>query len=163
VLLFKGRLGNVDQIGRTTAKLTVNSDLVLLDIDMPRNVYQPTCLHALYDSGCTLVKNAFGTNGTAASGSTASVINWSGASSVYQQGSITFTSGVNAGVTANVNSVAAGTSLTLGYPLQSPPAPADTFTVYQGCDHTPGTCQSKFNNLANFRGFPYVPPPQMAI
>jgi uncharacterized phage protein (TIGR02218 family) len=163
VLLFKGRLGNVDQIGRTTAKLTVNSDLVLLDIDMPRNVYQPTCLHALYDSGCTLVKNAFGTNGTVGSGSTASVINWSGASSVYQQGSITFTSGVNAGVTANVNSVAAVSSLTLGYPLQSTPAPGDTFTVYQGCDHTPGTCQSKFNNLANFRGFPYVPPPQMAI
>ena len=24
------------------------------------------------------------------------------------------------------------------------------------------TCQNRFNNLANFRGFPYVPPPQMA-
>jgi uncharacterized phage protein (TIGR02218 family) len=163
VTLFKGRLGAVDEIGRTSARLTVNSDLVLLDIDMPRNVYQPTCLHTLYDSGCTLVKNAFGTNGTVGSGSTASVIAWSGAASVYQQGSITFTSGVNAGVTANVNSTAAGISLTLGYPLQSQPAAGDSFTVYQGCDHTPGTCQSKFNNLANFRGFPYVPPPQMAI
>jgi hypothetical protein len=48
-------------------------------------------------------------------------------------------------------------------PLQSTPTPGDTFTVYQGCDHTPGTCASKFSNLANFRGFPYVPPPQMAI
>lgn len=163
VTLFKGRLGVVDEIGRTSAKLTVNSDLVLLDIDMPRNVYQPTCLHTLYDSGCTLVKNAFGANGAVGAGSSASVINWSGALSVYQQGSITFTSGVNAGVTANVNSVVAGASLTLGYPLQSPPATGDTFTVYQGCDHTPGTCQAKFNNLANFRGFPYVPPPQMAI
>jgi uncharacterized phage protein (TIGR02218 family) len=66
-------------------------------------------------------------------------------------------------VTANVNSVVAGTSLTLGYPLQSLPATGDTFTVYQGCDHTPGTCSSKFNNLPNFRGFPYVPPPQMAV
>ena len=49
VTLFKGRLGTVDQIGRTSARLTVNSDLVLLDIDMPRNLYQPTCLHTLYD------------------------------------------------------------------------------------------------------------------
>ena len=163
VTLFKGRLGTVDQIGRSSARLTVNSDLVLLDIDMPRNLYQPTCLHTLYDSGCTLVKNAFGTNGTVGAGSTASVINWSGAAVAYQQGSITFTSGANAGVTANVNSVVAATSLTLGYPLQSPPNTGDTFTVYQGCDHTPGTCQSKFGNLANFRGFPYVPPPQMAI
>jgi uncharacterized phage protein (TIGR02218 family) len=70
---------------------------------------------------------------------------------------------VNAGVTANVNGVVAGTSLSLGYALQSAPAVGDAFTVYQGCDHTPGTCQSKFNNLANFRGFPFVPPPQMAI
>ena len=105
VTLFKGRLGTVDQIGRTSAKLTVNSDLVLLDIDMPRNIYQPTCLHTLYDSGCTLIKNAFGTNGIVGSGSTASVINWSGASANFQQGSITFTSGVNVGVTANVNAV----------------------------------------------------------
>lgn len=163
VTLFKGRLGTVDQIGRTSAKLTVNSDLVLLDIDMPRNVYQPTCLHTLYDSGCTLVKNGFGTNGTVGAGSTASVINWSGADANFQQGSITFTSGVNVGVTANVNTVLAATSFTLGYPLQSAPAPGDAFTVYYGCDHTPGTCQSKFNNLVNFRGFPYVPPPQMAV
>ena len=78
VTLFKGRLGTVDQIGPTSAKLTVNSDLVLLNIDMPRNLYQSTCLHTLYDSGCTLVKNAFGTNGTVGAGSTASIINWSG-------------------------------------------------------------------------------------
>jgi len=109
------------------------------------------------------VKNAFGTNGTVGSGSTASVINWSAASTSFQQGSITFTSGVNAGVTATVGSAVAGTSLTLLYPLESVPATGDGFTVYYGCDHTPGTCQAKFNNLANFRGFPFVPPPQMAV
>jgi uncharacterized phage protein (TIGR02218 family) len=163
VTLFKGRLGVIEELGRTSAKLTVNSDLVLLDIDMPRNVYQPTCLHTLYDSGCTLSKSAFGSNGTVGAGSTASVINWPGASLNFQQGSITLTSGVNAGVTATVGSAIAGTSLTLLYPLQSVPASGDGFTVYFGCDHTPGTCRSKFNNLQNFRGFPYVPPPQMAI
>ena len=163
VTLFKGRLGVIDGIGRTTAKLTVNSDLVLLDIDMPRNIYQPTCLHTLYDSGCTLIKNAYGVNGTAGAGSSASVINWTGASLNVQQGTITFTSGVNTGVTATVGSVAAGVSLTLLYPLESVPSTGDGFTAYYGCDHTPGTCQGKFGNLANFRGFPYVPPPQMAI
>jgi len=163
VLLFKGRLGVIDEIGRTSAKLTINSDLTLLDIDMPRNVYQPTCLHTLYDSGCTLVKNAFGTNGTVGASSTASTINWSSADINFQQGSITFTSGVNAGVTATIGSVVDDTSMTLLYPLESAPSPGDGFTVYYGCDHTPGTCNSKFSNLANFRGFPYVPPPQMAI
>ena len=69
-MLFKGRLGTIDEIGRTSAKLTVNSDLVLLDIDMPRNIYQPTCLHTLYDTGCTLEQRSpsFGTNGTVGAG-----------------------------------------------------------------------------------------------
>lgn len=29
--------------------------------------------------------------------------------------------------------------------------------VYAGCDKTPATCQNKFNNLARFKGFPYIP------
>jgi uncharacterized phage protein (TIGR02218 family) len=163
VLLFQGRLGTIDEIGRTTAKLTVNSDLVLLDNDMPRNLYQPTCLHTLYDSGCTLAKASFGTNGVVGAGSTFSQINWSGASASFAQGTITFSSGVNSGVTATIGSALAGVALYLIYPLQSAPAAGDAFTVYFGCDHTEATCNTKFNNLANFRGFPFVPPPQMAV
>ena len=164
-MLFKGRLGNIDEIGRSNAKLTVNSDLVLLDIDMPRNMYQPTCLHTLYDIGCGLSKTSpsFSASGTVGAGSTASIIYWSGANANFAQGTITFTSGVLAGVTATVGSAVNGSALNLINPLQSVPAPGDGFTVYFGCDHTLTTCQSKFNNLANFRGFPYVPPPQMAV
>jgi hypothetical protein len=83
VVSFKGRLGSIDKIGRTSAQLTVNSDLVLLDIDMPRNIYQPTCLHTLYDPGCTLSKAAFSTNGVVGTGSTASVIKWPGARGAF--------------------------------------------------------------------------------
>jgi len=163
VTLFKGRLGQIQQIGRTSAKLTVNSDLILLDHDMPRNIYQPTCLHTLYDSGCALSRSSFSTNGTVGAGSTASVIIWSGASANYAQGTMTFTSGDNDGVSTTIGSANPGTSLALIYPLEAVPAPGDTFTVAFGCDHTPATCQNKFNNLVNFRGFPFVPPPQMAI
>ncbi|MCX8254020.1 MAG: phage BR0599 family protein [Beijerinckiaceae bacterium] len=88
---------------------------------------------------------------------------WSGAAAVHTQGTITFTSGANAGVSATVKSVAAGASLTLAYPLQAAPAPGDAFTVYQGCDHRLTTCQSQFANQANFRGFPFVPPPTVAF
>jgi uncharacterized phage protein (TIGR02218 family) len=162
-MLFKGRLGTIDDIGRTSAKLTVNSDLVLLDIDMPRNMYQPTCLHTLYDLGCTLHKSGFQANGTVGAGSTASIVYWPGANANFAQGTITFNTGVLAGVTATVGSAVNGSSLNLINPAQSVPALGDGFTVYFGCDHTLTTCQSKFNNLVNFRGFPYVPPPQMAI
>ncbi|MDQ6867132.1 MAG: DUF2163 domain-containing protein [Pseudomonadota bacterium] len=163
VILFKGRIGTVDNVGRTSAQITVNSDLVLLDLQMPRNVYSPACQHVLYDSGCALIKSAFGTAGIVGAGSTGSVINWSGASTNFNQGSITFSSGINAGVSANVKSAIAGVSLDLSYPLLNAPNAGDAFTVYFGCDHTLSTCTTKFNNLANFRGFPFIPPATYAV
>jgi uncharacterized phage protein (TIGR02218 family) len=161
-ILFKGRVGTVDSIGRTSAQVTVNSDLVLLDIQMPRNLYAPNCQHRLFDAGCGLIKSAYGMSGTVGSGSTAYAINWSGSSSAYAQGTITFSTGANAGVTANVKSATSNT-LSLSYALPNAPSTGDAFTAYQGCDHTQSTCQNKFGNLANFRGFPYVPPPTFAI
>lgn len=162
VLLFKGRVATIDALGRTTAEITVNSDLALLDIQIPRNLYSPACVHVLYDSGCGLVKNVFGANGTVGAGTTNLSIAWSGASSAYAQGTILFTSGINAGISANVKS-GSPTALTLAYPLLNAPAVGDTFTAYQGCDHSMATCKAKFNNLANFRGFPFIPPPTYAI
>jgi uncharacterized phage protein (TIGR02218 family) len=163
VILFKGRIGNVDSIGRTTAEITINSDLVLLDLQMPRNIYSPACQHVLYDTGCTLIKSAFGTAGTVGAGSTFSLINWSGASTNFIQGTILFSSGVNNGVSANVKSAIAGVSLILSYPLLQTPKSGDFFTAYFGCDHTQSTCKNRFNNLQNFRGFPYVPAPTFTL
>jgi uncharacterized phage protein (TIGR02218 family) len=161
VLLFKGRIGTIDKIGRTEAEITVNSDLVLLDLEMPRNIYTANCQHVLYDSGCTLAKESFGANGTVDSGSTRSVIVWSGGAAIYSQGTVTFLTGANAGVRVNVKQgyASAGGGLNLSYPLPNLPAVGDTFRVYQGCDHTKATCLAKFDNLLNFRGFPYIPPP----
>lgn len=162
VILFKGRVGTVDHVGRTSAQITVNSDLVLLDVDMPRNLYAPNCQHVLYDSGCDLVKSAFGGSGTVGAGSTRTVINWGSASAAYAQGTITFSSGPNTGVSANIKS-ATSNALTLSHALLNAPSPGDAFIAYQGCDHTQATCQSKFSNLGNFRGFPYVPQPTYSV
>jgi uncharacterized phage protein (TIGR02218 family) len=162
VTLFKGRVSTVDSVGRTSATITVASDLVVLDYDMPRNLYAPTCLHTLYDSGCGLPRGTYAANGAAGAGSTAGVVAFGGALAIHAQGSLVFSSGVNANLRATVKSVVAGASLALMYPLPAAPAAGDAFTVYAGCDHTPATCASRFSNLANFRGFPYVPPPQIA-
>jgi uncharacterized phage protein (TIGR02218 family) len=162
VTLFHGRVSTIDRVGRTQAQLTVASDLVILDYEMPRNLYSPTCGHTLYDSGCGVIRGTYSASGTVGAGSTASLLLTSAALAGHAQGSLVFTSGVNANVRATVKSVAPGASLTLMYPLPSAPAPGDAFTVAYGCDHTRGTCQGKFNNLANFRGFPFVPPPQIA-
>ena len=162
VMLFHGRVSTVDNVGRTSAQIAVASDLVILDYDMPRNLYQSTCLHTLYDFGCGLNRSTYAATGTVGLGSTTTLIKTSVALAAHRAGSILFTSGANANVRATVKSVVAGTSLTLMYPLPNSPSVGDAFTVYQGCDHTTGTCQPKLNNLSNFRGFPWIPPPQIA-
>jgi uncharacterized phage protein (TIGR02218 family) len=162
VIMFKGKIATVDNVGRTQATITVASDLVILQYDMPRNLWSPTCVHSLYDAGCGIPRGTYASAGTAGSGSTSNQILTSVASAQHAQGSLVFTSGANANVRATVKSVSAGAQLTLMYPLPFAPAIGDAFTVYAGCDHTQGTCQGRFNNVSNFRGFPYVPPPQMA-
>jgi uncharacterized phage protein (TIGR02218 family) len=160
VVLFKGRVAQIDSIGRTSAQVTVASDLVLLDIDMPRNCYQANCQHVLYDAGCSVVVGTYSTTGNIGAGSTQTQILWASATSAYQQGTVTFTSGANTGATATIKSAGSGW-LQLAYPLSVAPAAGDVFSASYGCDRTMATCQSRFNNLSQFRGFPFVPPPQI--
>lgn len=35
--------------------------------------------------------------------------------------------------------------------------PGDEVRLYAGCDHSMQTCQSRFNNLDNYGGFPFIP------
>src|SRR5271154_6652699 len=148
VTLFHGRVSTVDLVGRTSATLTIASDLIVLDYDMPRNLYSPTCVHTLYDSGCGVIRGTYAASGTAGSGSTSNSINFSGALARHAQGSLVFSSGANANVRATVKTISVGSALNLMHPLPVAPATGDAFTVYAGCDHTQGTCQGRFNNLS---------------
>lgn len=158
-------LGDVADIkfGRSEAQLKVKSLLNRLNIQMPRNLYQPGCLHTLYDAGCALSKAAFGVNGTVQSGSTATAIHVSlgQADGTFSLGTITFIGGQNAGASYTVKTHGGGI-LTLTRPTLVIPTAGDGFTVYPGCDKQQATCQAKFSNLAHFRGFPYVPAPETA-
>lgn len=51
--------------------------------------------------------------------------------------------------------VAGGVTLQLAMP--NPIAPGDTFSAVEGCDKLLSTCKTRFNNVVNMRGFPYLP------
>jgi len=161
VILFKGRVGNIDHIGRTTTQITVNSDLILLDINIPRNFYSPQCVHVLYDSGCGLIKSAYGTNGLVEAGSNKTTIIWSAADIKLTQGTLVFSSGQNSGASATIKAVQ-DNALILATALPYKPMTGDHFIAYQGCAHTLESCINQFSNRDRFRGFPYVPPPTAA-
>ena len=47
--------------------------------------------------------------------------------------------------------------LDLWAPLPILPGPTDLVRVEPGCDKRAATCQAKFANMENFRGFPFIP------
>lgn len=164
VTLFIGRVATITKLGRTHVEIKVKSPLSLLDIDMPRNTYQPGCQWLLYDQGCALNRALFTTSYVVVSAdevtiNVASIATPTGADGnpYYMQGRIVFTSGTNDGLTTLAASNGS-TFFTLQYPLITPPSPGDTFDASAGCVKTVAACEDKFNNRLNFRGFLRVPP-----
>jgi len=157
---FCGLVGDID-IVRSTVQARIDSYLSLLNVNLPRNLYQPACLHTLYDAGCAVSRAANGVAGAVASGTTTTLIKCGLAqdSAYFNLGYIRFDSGDLAGTRRTVKSYTPG-NVRLLTPLPFAPAIGDTFTAYPGCDKTQATCTAKFSNLANFRGMPYVPVPE---
>jgi uncharacterized phage protein (TIGR02218 family) len=163
IWMFSGNISEL-QVTRTKAEFKVKSPLEKLNIQWPRNLYQPGCLHTLYDTGCTLSKASFGTTSsiTALSSVTQIYCGLTQADDYFSLGTITFSSGANSGISRTIKRYVRGV-VTLALPLLTAPALGDTFTAYAGCDKQKSTCQAKFNNLNNFRGYPFVPVPDTVL
>lgn len=163
---FSGRITSVKNVTRSGAEITVSSETVLLNVNVPPDVYQSPCLNTLFDSKCGLSKAAFASTGSVSGG--ASVLSFNTglaqATGYFDQGQIVFTSGPNNGLSRTVRThVNASGKITLALPLPVAPGVGNTFTIYPGCDLTSPTCLSKFSNLIKFRGQPFVPPPETAV
>lgn len=161
-LVFRGRVSDID-VSYEGIKMKVRSQLELLNIRMPRLVYQPGCQHTLFDAKCALTKASYASSSTVASGSTTTLINSGHAQAAghFDLGTVEFTSGANNGVKRSVKLYTTG-AFTLSYPLPFAPTIGDAFTAYPGCDKRQSTCTTKFSNLTNHRAFPYVPTPETA-
>lgn len=82
----------------------------------------------------------------------------------FTLGVVTFTSGVNAGLSRGVSQYSASGALTLLPPLPNPPSTGDTFTILPGCELTQTVCGSaKFNNIANYSGIDFAPSPEQSV
>lgn len=162
---FMGIVAQIDA-GRTSAKITAKAPTHLFITQMPRNFYQPGCLHTLYDAGCTINRVNYAVNGYAQAGSGGVQINYTGdnhPSGWFTRGYVLFTGGQNDGLRYSISASIQSIGFTLSRPTVYPVAVGDTFTIYAGCDHSQSACTSKFNNLLNFRAFPFVPVPETAI
>ncbi|HLK07522.1 MAG TPA: DUF2163 domain-containing protein [Candidatus Angelobacter sp.] len=165
VIRFSGFIGALDELTRSSAKLSVNAGTAYLSMQLPAVILQPGCTNTLFDARCGLAKASFAEANVAQAGSTVNKLLSLSAKTdgYYDNGQIAFTSGANAGLVKAVKAYAAQ-QFTFNSPLPFAPNAGDAFTAYPGCDKTQATCaSSKFSNLVNFEGFPYVPAPETAI
>ncbi len=78
----------------------------------------------------------------------------------FSLGTLTFTTGANAGLVLEIKAHGRTSGvdvLQLWGPTAFPVAVGDAATAAAGCRKTLSICQSKFNNVPNFRGYPFIP------
>lgn len=116
--------------------------------------YELTCRHALYSARCGVNLEASQTTGVTSgvSGVTITVPAAAGFAAGY------FTGGMIKAPDESTRFIVAhtGAVLTIQRPIADLSVGA-TVWLYPGCDHLRSTCASKFGNLDNFGGFPWIP------
>ncbi len=130
---------------------------------------QAECDASLYDVRCGVNKALHSDTGvvTAVQGRRNFIIDLAGnpADYVYSFGLLEWTTGANTGITSEVLTQYSTTitldQILLALNLANAITIGDAFTIYKGCDKRPITCFTKFNNIRRFRGFPYVPGPDL--
>lgn len=162
VNLFTGVVSDVS-VKTGQVKLSVASNMIFMNTAFPRNYFLPDDNNALFSPASGLSASSYAVSGTVTGATSTSVSDsaFAQAAGWFALGYVVFTSGSCNGLTRTVKASDASGNLTLLYPLPTIPANGDTFTAYPGYDKTQATCLSKFNNLAHFRGFPYVPTPEV--
>lgn len=160
--IWTGIAGDVTA-DRTQVQIQVSSLLRILQGAVPRNYTLPTCNNTLFDAACTLLKANYAINSTVSTTATSTTDFKTGLTNVddyFDLGWLVWTSGQNNGLVRTIKTYKnASGEVTIIYPLPYLPQAGDAFTIYPGCDKTQSTCTNKFNNVAHFRGFPYMPNP----
>jgi hypothetical protein len=171
---FVGQVANIGNIGMTKAQITVQDMMYLLNIQVPRRVFQSSCSHTLYDAGCTLAAATFTKTGVVASitypylFTTTAHIAPTSSAGTFTQGVLTWLTGANAGLSYFVRAWTSGSPDTIQLdvaPISAIQA-GDTFSIRQGCNKTLTSCtdlQGATNAMTNYGGQPATPVPEAAI
>ena len=165
IVWFCGQVAETDA-GRSSIAVKVKSLMNLLAMQqMPRRLYQAACTHVFGDAMCAFNRASLAASEAALAGSTQARIVTSlnpSPAALYNQGTIIGLTGLNAGQKRTIAQVSGGVVSLLKAWLY-PVSVGDMFELLPGCDHTTATCQNTFGNLIHFGGFPYIPPPELAV
>jgi uncharacterized phage protein (TIGR02218 family) len=153
-----GTLGEVSA-GENSFKAEVRGLAQLLQQSVGE-VYAAACSATLGDSRCQVDLAPLTVTGTVTDVTDRRIFSDSSRSEAadwFGGGVVTWTSGANAGLRMEVAQFI-GSGFLLHLPMPSEIAAGDTYSAIPGCrKRRTEDCNTKFNNVVNFRGFPDVP------
>lgn len=165
ISLFSGGTGTIKFNDKGSIDVGLNGDIGSGTQSVIGELYSRQCRARLGDTRCKFDLDAAGVAFTVASildgGYSITATELAGqATDYFKFGKIVWATGLNANLSDEIKSNTTGTgkATLLIYP-RNPIIIGDTGTIFPGCDFQVETCGNKFNNLNNFRGEPYVPPP----
>ena len=162
------RAGNVGEVKRGSLTFMAEMRGLAHYLQQPQGrIFQQTCDAELGDSRCQVELDTpiFSATTTVAtveaeqSFTSSELSNFS--SAWFSGGRVDWLTGNNAGAVVEVKShikrSETETQISLWHKLGHTIQVGDQFKITAGCDKVFGTCQNKFTNQINFRGFPHIP------
>lgn len=149
--------GEVTSVTFTTgvAEVEAESRSIIFRHKLPTWIYQAYCNNSLYDSECgiTPVSQKQETAVTISGSTLTSTLFGTFADHYFTLGHVIPKAFPDRRlITSHVGNV-----ITLQFPFDSRLLDGATVEIYPGCDKKAATCQSKYSNFNNFKGFPYIP------
>lgn len=158
ILLFDGFISQASFDGALVATLSCSPSTSVFKRSGPRFNYQSLCNHILYDVRCKILEAAFQFTGTVIveSGREITVDGLFAAEGADWAVSGFVRSPAGSFDDARLVLAQSGDVLTLLNNFAIP-AIGQSVDVFAGCDHSLAICESKFANVINYGGFPFVP------
>lgn len=155
--LFEG-IVEVKKGGGLTLQLDVKSTVQKLNVEYPIRRYYPQCPYCIYDTDCGVDINKYRkrVRVTSVIDAHTVIFNTSFSNGYYDAGGIEWLDGALVG---QVTQIMRSNNNRIMFMCASdaPPQVGSECYIYPGCDKTPQTCRSKFNNFNRNRATPYVP------
>lgn len=160
VTFWKGFVHNVRFLNKVT-EFDCEPIQNLFSQEIPRQTYQNLCNHVLFDANCQVVKATFSDSVTVSSISSDGVTLVLNSLSTARPSDTTFYLGgyverANGDKRLILDYIFASDTVRILLPFQGL-AVSETVTARAGCKHSVLVCKTKFNNVVNYGGFPWIP------
>lgn len=161
------RKGSIGEVRRSGAHFSAEIRGIAHYLNQPKGrLYQFSCDADLGDARCAIVLNdptiTAPATVTVAVDQRCFIVSGLGsyAADWFTRGLATVATGIAAGARSEIrrHTKSGGADrIELWQPLATPLSIGDQLSVIAGCDKAFASCQAKFDNTVNFRGFPHIP------